>query len=212
MIDKSVAFTVRRARLLLGMTQSEFASLYGVDEVTVSRWERGLAHPNPEIWARLRDLTLKASSSLDEDLVKASPIYKYLADMKDLTHPIVASKGVIEAMKAVGVMRPEDKPLDIAELAHKSPNYEVTGVRALEIIQADPEWLRGDIVYAEAHCIAVGLGGIWIDTMVAPLPDHLVALIEFTPSRRGAAEGFRVHLVRLQDMPFHKPPPRSAES
>ncbi len=138
MIDKSVAFTVRRARLLLGMTQSEFAGLYGVDEVTVSRWERGLAHPNPEIWARLRDLTLKASSSLDEDLVKASPIYKYLADMKDLTHPIVASKGIIEALKAVGVMRPEDKPLDIAELAHKSPNYEVTGVRALEIIQADP--------------------------------------------------------------------------
>jgi len=30
MIDKSVPFIVRRARLLLGMTVAEFAGLYGV--------------------------------------------------------------------------------------------------------------------------------------------------------------------------------------
>ena len=100
MVDKSVAFIVRRARLLLGMNLLELAMLYGVDEATVSRWELGLTHPKPGIWARLRSITLKASSSLDEDLVRASPVYKVIVDMNDLTHPIVASKGIIEAVEA----------------------------------------------------------------------------------------------------------------
>src|SRR5271165_2950778 len=194
MIDMCAGFTVRRARLLLGMTRGEFACLYGADEAGVSCWEQGLVRPHPETWARLRDLTLKASSSHDEDLVEASPLYKFLVDMKDLTHNVVASKGIIAAMKAVGIEKAEDKPPVIAELARKSPHYEVSALRALEIVQADPGWLGGEIVYAEAHCISIALGGIWIDGMIAPLPDRLAALIEFTPSKRGAAEGFRVHL------------------
>ena len=84
------------------MTVPELAKLYGSDEATVSRWELGLAQPKPEIWPRLRSITLKASSSLDEDLVRASPLYKVIVDMKDLTHPIVLSKGIIEAVKGVG--------------------------------------------------------------------------------------------------------------
>jgi transcriptional regulator with XRE-family HTH domain len=204
MIDKSVAFTVRRARLLLGMTRMQLAELYGVDEGTVYQWELGVLHPKPEIWARLRDLTLKASSALDEDLVKASPLYKYLVDMKDLTNAIVASKGIAEVLEAVGCLETDDKPVDFVELARRSPNYEISGLRALEIIQVDPGWLGGDIVYAELHCMSTALG-VWIDGMIAPLPDRLEALIEFTQSRRGAAEGFQVNLVRLQDLPFHKP-------
>src|SRR5262245_46894641 len=109
MADIGVAFSVRRARLLLGMTRSEFAALYGTDDPTVSRWESGLARPNPEIWARLRDLTLRASSSLDEDLVRESPVYKAIVDIADLTCPVVASKGILEAVKAVGAADWEDK-------------------------------------------------------------------------------------------------------
>ncbi len=66
MTDKSVPFIVRRARLLLGMTVAEFAGLYGVDKATVAQWERGLAHPNPLVWARIRSITLSASSLLDQ--------------------------------------------------------------------------------------------------------------------------------------------------
>ncbi len=69
----------------------------------------------------------------------------------------------------------------------------------MEIIQADPGWRGGDIVYAEAHCVALPLA-IWVDAMIAPLPDRLAALIEFAPSKRGAEGGFRVRLVRLKDM------------
>ena len=42
MTDKSVPFIVRRARVLLGMRQREFAMLYGVDEATVAQWEAEL--------------------------------------------------------------------------------------------------------------------------------------------------------------------------
>ena len=86
------------------------------------RWELGLAHPKPEIWARLRNITLKASSSLDEDLVRLSPVYKVLVDMKDLTHPIVASKGIIEAVEAVGAAQEEEEPFfDVVEFERKRP-------------------------------------------------------------------------------------------
>jgi transcriptional regulator with XRE-family HTH domain len=202
MADKSVAFTVRRARLLLGMTVAEFAGLYSVDEATITQWECGLLHPNPETWARLRRLSLSAYSSLDEDLVRASPVHKYIADMKDLAHAIVASKAVTEALEAVGASDALGVPFDLAERARKSPHYEVSGARALEKIQAEPDWLRGNIVYAEIHCIAASFRGNWVDAMVAPLPDHVAAIIEGASSKRGEGEGFRVRLVRLQDMHF----------
>ena len=78
MTGKSVPFIVRRARLLLGMTVAEFAGLYGVDEATVAQWERGLAHPAPQVWAHIRSITLSASSLLDDELVRAS-----LVDMEE---------------------------------------------------------------------------------------------------------------------------------
>jgi hypothetical protein len=203
-MDVGVPFVVRRARLLMGMTQAEFAELFGVDDGTVSRWERGKLHPAPKVWRRIRDITLKEDSLRDEALVRASPVYKYLVDIKRLTQPVVASRGITEALEIVGVLKGKDRPFGIAKLARKSPQYKVSGTRALEIIQASPDWQRGDIVYAEVHCISPALGGVWVDAMIAPLPDRSAALIEFAPSPRGASEGFRVQLTPLQDMSFSR--------
>src|SRR5215469_540628 len=193
MIDKSTPFIVRRARLLLGMTVAEFASLYGAAEATVSQWECGVAHPDPETWARVRSLTLSANSVLDEELVRVSPLYKVVVDIDDLTKSIVASKGIIDALEAAGasetVRALEGEKFD--EHARNSPSFEVSGVRAFEILQADPGWRGGEIVYAEVHCMVLPLG-IWADAMIAPLPDRLAALIEFAPSKRAAGSGFWV--------------------
>jgi transcriptional regulator with XRE-family HTH domain len=199
-MDDSVPFLVRRARLLLGMTQAEFAQLFGVDDGTVSRWERGKLHPAPKLWQRIRDIVLKQSSALDVHLVRTSPVYKCLVNVKDLTKLVVFSKGMIEAIKAVGAFELDDKPFDIAELSRKSSYYEVSSGRALEIIQADTRWARGEIAYAEMHCVSSSLGGVWADAIMAPLLDRYAAIIEFAPSKRGAAEGFWVELVGLEDM------------
>ena len=42
-----IPYLVRRARLVLGQTQSKFAEQFEVDDGTVSRWERGKAPPLP---------------------------------------------------------------------------------------------------------------------------------------------------------------------
>jgi hypothetical protein len=206
MIDKSIPFGVRRARLLLGLTPMELGELSGVDVGMVYRWELGLACPSPEIWAGLRTATLKACSFLDVDLVRVSPVYKYIVDIDDLTSPIVASKGIIEALKAVGAYEDEDLPGDITELPRKSPHYAITGARALEIIRANPRWHSGEIVYVESHFFAPNMeGGIWMEGMLAPLPERIAALIEFAPSKRGPEDGFWVHPITLEDMPFNRP-------
>jgi transcriptional regulator with XRE-family HTH domain len=205
MIDKSVPFTVRRARLLLGLTQMQFAELYGVDEAKVYQWEIGSLSPSPEIWARLRNIILKASSLVDADLVRACPICKVIVDMEDLMSPIVASKGIIEAIQAVGASGEKDKPFDAADLACNGPDYEISGARALEIIQTDPRWHSGEIVYVEAHCFSCALGYVWQDAMIAPLPERVAAIIEFIPSKRGPEGGFWVHPFALEDMPFNRP-------
>lgn len=202
MEDASVPFLVRRARLLLGMTQAEFAQLFGVDDGTVSRWERGKLHPAPKIWQRIRNIVLKESSALDAELVRISPVYKCIVNVKDLTKLLVFSKAMIEAIKAVGAFEVDDKPFDIGELSRKSSYYEVSSGRALEIIQADTRWSRGEIAYAEMHCVSSSLGGVWADAILAPLLDRDAAIIEFAPSKRGATEGFWVKLIGLQDVPF----------
>jgi transcriptional regulator with XRE-family HTH domain len=205
MIDKSVPFIVRRARLILGMTLKQFGTLYGADEAAASQWERGLAEPGPEIWARIRHLTLKAGSVLDEHLVRVSPLYKVITGMEQLTRPIIASRGILEAIKVTGAYGGQDMPFDVMEMARQSPHYEISGIRALEIVQADPRWCAGDIVYAEIHCVSHALGGVWVDAMAAPLPDRIAAIIEFAPSRSGSAEGFKVNLIGFDDMTFSLP-------
>jgi hypothetical protein len=182
------------------MTQAEFAELFEVDDGTVSRWERGKLQPAPKVWRRIREITLKEDSLRDEALVRASPVYKYLVDIKRLTKPVVASRGISEALDIVGALKEKDRPFGIASFARKSPHYKVSGTRALETIQANPDWLRGNIVYAEVHCISPALGGVWVDAMIAPLPDRSATLIEFATSPRGAGKGFSIQLIRLQDM------------
>jgi len=204
MIDQSVPFAVRRARLLLGLTRMQFAELYGVDVGNVYRWELGLACPSAEIWARLRTATVKAASLLDEDLVRASPLYKFIADIDNLTRPVAISKGILEALEDAGASHFEHELIDYAETIHNSPAYQISGTRALEIIQVDPKWRSGQIVYAEFHSISHTLHGVWVDGMAAPLRERTAAIIEFAPSKRGAEGGFWVHPVAMEDMPFNR--------
>ncbi len=194
-----IPFLVRRARLLLGETQSQFAERFGVEDGTVSRWERGKLRPHPQALKQIRKIVIHEGSFLSDALIRASHVAKIVTPMDDLTHAIVVSKGVKDALRQAGgsydslsnvIVDPKE--------ALAWPHYEVSVVRALELIQADPRWLKGEIVYAEAHCRSLRIGQ-WTHLMVAPLPDRCAALIEVAPSRRGPEEGFWVRLV--EDLP-----------
>ncbi len=47
-----ISYLARRARLVLGQTQSQFAEQFEVDDGTVSRWERGKLRPSRAIIAK----------------------------------------------------------------------------------------------------------------------------------------------------------------
>jgi DNA-binding XRE family transcriptional regulator len=194
-MDEDVSYFVRRARLLQGRTQADFAEQLGVDAATVSRWERGKLNPSPLIWTKIRNINTKHGSLLGNAAIEASPVIKYLVHMKNLNEVLMISKGAAAFLARLGYT-PEDM-YDTALLssdAHASPHFGHSSYLALDKINKDPRWRNGEVAYAEAHCFSTRLN-IWLDFMIAPLPDRYEALIEAVPSHVGARGGFWVQLT-----------------
>jgi len=191
-----IPYLVRRARLVLGRTQSQFAEQFEVDDGTVSRWERGKLRPSPGIIGHLREVVLRSGFVAGKELIRASPILKCVSPIDDLKHPCVVSKGVCMALKRAGISD-HDLSAHVKEV-QVGASAELSGAHALDVIQADPAWVSRRAVYAEAHCFAVLLG-VWADAMVIPLPDEPLALLEFMHS--SPQGGFWVRVVRFEDLP-----------
>lgn len=62
---QSWADQLRRHRRVHGMTQSALAETLGVEQATVSRWERGVHQPELGVQRRLRDILHKPSDRAD---------------------------------------------------------------------------------------------------------------------------------------------------
>lgn len=83
MVDEDWLAALRRFRRDYQLTQRELAVFLGVNQKTVSRWERGTDHPSAETRERLR--TLLDSGKLDRlpavyEAVRAAPIPIALVD------------------------------------------------------------------------------------------------------------------------------------
>lgn len=83
MVEDDWLATLRRFRRDYQLTQRELAVFLGVNQKTVSRWERGTDHPSPETRERLR--TLLDSGKLDRlpavyEAVREAPIPIALVD------------------------------------------------------------------------------------------------------------------------------------
>jgi len=189
-----IPYLVHRARLALGQTQSQFAEHFEVDDGTVSRWERGKLRPTPAIVAQLREIVLRLGFVAGKELIRASPILKFVSALDDLKHPCVISRGIRLALKRAGV---SDHDLSIPMEIQSGTSPALSGAHALDMIQADPAWATRRAAYAEAHCIAPRFGA-WVDAMVIPLPDQPLALIEFILS--SAEGGLKVRVVRFEDL------------
>jgi transcriptional regulator with XRE-family HTH domain len=203
MLHTTTPYLTRRARLLLGMTQTEFAGLFDVDVTTVSRWERGKLRPHPSAWKRIRQI-----ASAAYDLIRASPVAKYVVCKNDLLRPALISQGLERILKRYGIDTKEVFLGDnLRERVHRSAQYPVSGMHALEMIQADPRWRDGSAVYAEAHCISVLLGHTWSTLLVAPLPEEDEAILEWgaDPTPEPAKEGFWVRFVTAEELPKRLP-------
>jgi transcriptional regulator with XRE-family HTH domain len=189
-----IPYLVHRARLALGQTQSRFAEHFEVDDGTVSRWERGKLRPAPAIVAQLREIVLRLSFVAGKELIRASPILKFVSPIDDLKHPCVISKGIRLALKRAGI---PDHDLSTPMEVQAGTSPELSAAHALDMIQSDPAWVNKRAAYAEAHCIAPRFGA-WVDGMVIPFPDEPLALIEFILS--SAEGGFKVGVVRFENL------------
>ncbi len=187
-------YLVRRARLLLGEKEAAFATHFAVDEATISGWESGRVRPSPKEWSWIHETVFRSSNLLSE-AVKTSRTLKCVVSLDNLTRPILVSRGIEEALARIGI---EPKDLTgpfFANLARSSPHYDISGIKALSIIQTDQSWIRGEVLFAEAHCYSPAFK-TWLDGVMAPLPERRAALIEAAPSSQGENGGFWVRFVK----------------
>ena len=131
-----IPYLVRRARLVLGQTQSQFAEQFEVDDGTVSRWERGKLRPSPAIIAQLREIVLRLGFVAGKELIRASPILKCVSPIDDLKHPCVISKGIRVALKRAGIPD-HDLSTHIKEV-QVGTSAELSGAHALDIDPGRP--------------------------------------------------------------------------
>nr|AAG43218.1 unknown [Salmonella enterica subsp. enterica serovar Typhimurium] len=103
---------VRRARLLRHMKQSHLAELMGVDQATVSRWERGTLALSDGRWSAVLQLLTGPSDSSVRRCAEASGaiLRPQSPSGSDRTHCLLAASPA----------RQRELRIDLAELLGKS--------------------------------------------------------------------------------------------
>src|SRR5258706_12285303 len=141
---KTSAFLVRRARLLLSLTQTAMAEKFEVEPSTISRWERGVVEPAPKTLSRFRDIAASHDPYTSKNLLAASPVFKYLAPMDDLRTPVLLSQGVLETLLSVGAISSFEEflayPAEIRKIWIKpdDPHYEHSSSKPAAMLQGEP--------------------------------------------------------------------------
>jgi transcriptional regulator with XRE-family HTH domain len=204
-MPKPSAFIVRRARLVLGMTRVGFAEKYKVDDSTISQWERGVLEPSPAVLAKMHTIaSVVHAPSYSPDLIRATPVFKFLAPMDRLTQPVLISRGVATSLAEKVGLTPEElinHPEALNDYYNRHPeHYSHSISRALHIVQEDSRWLKLEISYVELR----GYGrivGVWGRGLVAPVPDDGLALFEAVRDRDQSSDELWVKptLVHGQD-------------
>jgi transcriptional regulator with XRE-family HTH domain len=184
-MSSPIPFMVRRARLIRGETQGDFAIHMGVDQATVSRWERSKSEPTPAHLVEIRRIIITAEPCYSRAYIEAAPTIKYMCQRDNFLKPLVISRGLAEA---AGV--------DPDDVIKNPESYirEGEGIHRLNTaVQSDARWELGDIAFFEATFFAPKLGE-WVRAIGAPLAENNAALIEAAPIGNPKEE-FRIKLT-----------------
>ena len=63
---------IKKIRKSLKLTQAEFAQLFGVHAMTISKWERGCLEPSPYQFALIREFKLAIKAGLPDLMLSFS--------------------------------------------------------------------------------------------------------------------------------------------
>jgi len=171
-MSSPIPFMARRARLIRGETQGQFAEHMGVDQATVSRWEREKGEPTAAHLDEIRSIIITAEPCYSRAYIEAAPTIKYMCQRDNFLKPLVISKGLAEA---AGV--------DPDDVIRNPESYikEGEGIHRLNTaVQSDARWELGEIAFFEAAFFAPKLGE-WVRAIGAPLAETNAALIEAAP-------------------------------
>ncbi len=187
-MSSPISFMVRRARLIRGETQGEFAFHMGVDPATVSRWERSKSEPTPANLGEIRRIIATAEPCHSRAYIEAAPTIKYMCQRDNFLKPLVISRGLAEAAG-----------FDPDDVIRNPEPYMKEGIRRLnKAVQSDTRWERGEIAFFEARLFAQQLRE-WVSAIGAPLAETNAALIEAAPDPN-AKEEFWVKLTPFKEM------------
>jgi transcriptional regulator with XRE-family HTH domain len=139
MLDQFVApwpRLVKRLRFLSTLKQADLAEKLGVDQTSVSRWERGLSAPDFPVQKRLRDMLRRAEPVINRSFIEHAPGLVVVARVES-TGNIFAGSAAFGAAFQLSPAECRDRVI-----------YDLTsegGRAALEAIDATPEWRHGEI-------------------------------------------------------------------
>lgn len=185
---QTASFLVRRARRLLGMTQTQIADHLGVEQSTVSRWERGLQQPSPEAQAELERVCDHHVPALSMRFLTASPVPKIFTEISDFAKHVTYSAGAERLISEAG------STLDMWG-AYATP----VALACNEHVATDPRWLSGEIAFFEVKALnrySAVSPLVPVHTVCAPL--HQCGLAVFEGVRLDALTEppyIRLHLV-----------------
>ncbi|WP_431017293.1 helix-turn-helix domain-containing protein [Bradyrhizobium pachyrhizi] len=135
---------LRRMRLLRQMKQSHLAELMGVDQATVSRWERGILDLSETQWISARRLLMgpfePAQDAALKRLVESSTRKVHL--VCDLTHRLLAASAPRQAEWRTGLSEFLGKSLRV----YASPE-----ILAADTALNDLGWYDGQLSSLEVH-------------------------------------------------------------
>ena len=187
-MSSPLPFMVRRARLIRGETQGQFAIHMGVDQATVSRWERSKSEPTPANLGEIRRIIATAEPCHSRAYIEAAPTIKYMCQRDNFLKPLVISRGLAEAAG-----------FDPDDVIRNPERYMKEGMRRLnKAVQSDARWERGEIAFFEARLFAQQLGE-WVRAIGAPLAETNAALIEAAPDPNSKKE-FWVKLTPFKEI------------
>ena len=152
---------VRRARLVRGETQREFAIHLGVDQGSVSRWEREKSEPTSSKLAEIRKIITTAEPCHSRAYIEAAPTYKIIVRLDDFSTIVMISKGFSEKIGAT---------YDEISTAPFGKYWTAPDQRVNDLVQGDPRWLRGEIAFFETSHPSTATGEWW-HTIGAPIAE-----------------------------------------
>jgi len=149
---------VKRIRFLSSLKQADLAKELGVDQCSVSRWERGTHLPDVLVQKRLRDMLRRLEPTIDTSFVEQAPAIVIVSRMEKVGFVSAMSPAAAAAYR---LNPPETRDLLIYDITSDSKRA------FLEAIDSTPAWRNGEI--AMWNVVLRRLDGNWAQFTGSPI-------------------------------------------